>query len=258
MEVEILPPCRQWIAAAMQPAAWMCTEPEPPQPPLLLQRETGSLPPFKPPWPAGEERRHRTIPQRQRRRCHLFRRTSPASPSLDHHLDGSEKEEADERPEPWQSSRTLGLQLHRPQDAEHGMMKSFAPSPPWPAGRRITSPPVHLTEILQQSTLFTEIVALLPLLGSDHRSWRRSSRSLTWRRIQSKRSAAPLLTTGITPSHGSRPGNLSLTLPMLQPAPRLSLFRAASPPARTSVRPGEEESTLKEAERRTRERTGKD
>jgi hypothetical protein len=118
-------------------------------PSLWPSRTQSSFPLPVLPWSARERlRRHRNSQHHRSR--HLFRRTSPASPSLDHHLDGSVKEEVDERPEPWQSSRAHGLQLHRPQDAEHGMMTSFAPSPPLLDGRRCTSLTVHLTGTSQQ------------------------------------------------------------------------------------------------------------
>jgi hypothetical protein len=69
-----------------------------------------------------------------------------------------------------------------------------------------------------------EIVALLTFLGSLH-------------------------STGMTLHHGNRLGNLLLIHPILQPAPRLSLFWIASSPARASVWPGEGEATLKGEER---------
>jgi hypothetical protein len=120
----------------------------------------------------------------------------------------------------------------------------------------ITTSPPHRD--LAANGFFAELAALLPLLGSDHRSWTRSSRSPTWRRIQPRRSAAPLLTMGIAPCHGSRLGSLLLKLPILRLVPRLSLFQAASPPVRASVRPGEGGVTLRwGAMRRGRERRGK-
>jgi hypothetical protein len=52
-----------------------------------------------------------------------------------------------------------------------------------------------------------KIVAVLLLLTSDRRSWKRMRCSSIWRRIQPNGSAAPLQPTGITPDHGKSPGN---------------------------------------------------
>jgi hypothetical protein len=69
-----------------------------------------------------------------------------------------------------------------------------------------------------------EIATLLNLSGSDHWSWRRSETSPTWRQTHPMRSAAPLLTTGITPHHVQRTGTLLLLT--LQP---IDTFTSLSP-----------------------------
>jgi hypothetical protein len=60
------------------------------------------------------------------------------------------------------------------------------------------------------SALLAEFVVLLSTFRSDHRSRRRRGKNPTWPQILPERSAAPLLSTGISPHHGLRPGKLVL------------------------------------------------
>jgi hypothetical protein len=63
----------------------------------------------------------------------------------------------------------LSLTKNHPQEEKLEVLKCFDPSPPWLAGRSSPAPQIHLSRWTRTVTLFTEIVVLLVVLGSDCR-----------------------------------------------------------------------------------------
>jgi hypothetical protein len=135
------------------------------------------------------------------------------------------------------------------------MKSCLAPPPPRPARRGNFPPQNHLARKTETAALLKEIAALPSLLGSDHRIRRRRRNSPTWRQTQPKRSAAPLLASGITPIHGTQPGKL-LELQDLQPAPSHRCLRTASPAGEAPVRLGGGEAVTRGKGSRETERGG--